>query len=171
MKDGPEGMDIPRERSRSWSAIRRLPAAGRSLLSAAGGLLLALASAAGCGGPGYDVVPVAGKVRLDGTPKAGVHVSFQPQAASGSVNPGPGSYGLTDAEGRYHLLLVEPPGEGAVVGTHRVRFLLPGAKADPTDDRVRPAAAPLPERYTNGSLQFTVPPGGSGAADFDLLTR
>jgi hypothetical protein len=139
---------------------------GCRLLSAA---ILVLAS--GCGA-GYRVVPVSGKVTLDGTPRQGIHVSFQPLAGGNNeINPGPGSYGVTDAQGRYRLQTVEPTQDGAVVGTHRVRFSLPEPKADPRDDVARPARQKLLLQYCDGSLQLAVPAGGTDQADFALTSR
>jgi hypothetical protein len=132
---------------------------------------LCLLLATGCSGPAYDVAAVFGRVTLDQKPIEGVHVSFQPQASGkGGVNPGPGSFGVTDAEGRYRLELVEPDRPGAVVGPHRVRFALREEREN-IDDAGRPIGKGLPERYRDGSISFTVPPEGSDRADFELLSK
>ena len=87
----------------------------RLLLGSA--LLLVL----GCGG-GAKVVPVTGRVTLNGKPLADAKVSFQPIAKEKSMEAaGPGSTGKTDAEGKFTLKT--PTGQdGAVVGMHRVRI-------------------------------------------------
>src|SRR5262249_34965527 len=84
--------------------------------------LLALAlPAVGCGG-GPKVAPVSGRVTLDGQPLAGASVNFQPLSDGNNLNPGPGSYGKTDADGRYSLRVVVDDRPGAFVGKHRVEI-------------------------------------------------
>lgn len=130
------------------------------------GLLLS-----GCGGPGYEVATVSGRITLDQKPIEGLHVSFQPQATSKEdPNPGLGSFGLTDADGRYRLQLVELTTPGAVVGGHQVRFCLREERED-LDDAGRPMGKRLPPRYSDGSITFTVPAEGTDQANFDLLSK
>ena len=45
--------------------------------------------------------------------------------ATNSPNPGPGSFGRTDAEGRFELELVKPAIRGAIIGEHRVMIVTP----------------------------------------------
>jgi hypothetical protein len=80
---------------------------------------LAALAAVGCGGPRY--VPVSGVVTLNGKPYPGAVVNFQPVATGGDAYPGRGSYGHTDSEGRF-TLVVDDKVKGAVVGKHRVRI-------------------------------------------------
>jgi hypothetical protein len=132
--------------------------------------LLALACTTlltGCGGSNYTVVPVSGRVTLKGRPLAEVHVSFQPQRKSpNDPEPGPGSYAMTDADGRYRLKTVDPEMDGAVVGTHVVRLTMAeaGAGVDDADLGIRPQV--LPPEAGDGSRRFEVPPGGTTEADF-----
>jgi len=127
---------------------------------------------AGCGSA--SVVPVSGRVTLDGQPAAGVHVGFQPMAAIGQQNPGGGSYAVTDLEGRFTLRLVETDQPGAVVAQHRVEII---AKSETDDDRDRRGKAPplklvIPAEYNRESqLTFTVPSGGTSSANFDLKSQ
>ncbi len=131
-------------------------------------LFLAVSLLQGCGGPGYKVVPVSGKVTFGGKPMANVNVSFQPKSEEGaSGKTGPGSVGLTDAQGIFTLRTVEPEQDGAVVGKHVVR-LARTHKQDPTDDRSTPRQFLLPMKYRDGSLTFTVPAEGTSEANFDL---
>lgn len=123
-------------------------------------------AAAGCG-PGYQTAPVSGQVTWEGEPLAGWGVSFQPISDS-PADPGPGSHGTTDAEGRYTLRTVEPDRPGAVVGRHRVRITPPAGGHDPMDDVGDPRAIQPPAHFLDGSIEFTVPPGGTGEADFHL---
>ena len=123
----------------------------------------------GCGGRDYQVVPVAGKVTHGGKPLANIHVSFQPRGdAADRATPGPGSFGVTDAQGRYTLRTVDPEEDGAVVGTHVVRLARQTEHEDIKDDHSAPRQTLLPEPCRDGSLTFAVPQGGTDAADFEL---
>lgn len=125
----------------------------------------------GCHTRDYEVAPVSGRITLDQKPVEGIHVSFQPEAAGKeALNPGPGSFGVTDAEGRYRLELVEPRRSGAVIGTHRVRFALLSENAA-IDDVGGPFRSRLPSKYRDGSVTFTVPPEGTDQANFDLVSQ
>jgi hypothetical protein len=129
-------------------------------------LALALSLAAGCGGAG--VAPVSGRVTLNGQPLANVHVSFQPVAAGTDLNPGGGSYAITDADGRFTLRTVEGDRPGAVVGKHRVE-ITPRNTDDDADRRGKGAAAGVPAKYNrNSQLTFDVPRGGTDQANFAL---
>jgi hypothetical protein len=125
-------------------------------------LLLALVLLAGCG-QGLPVAPASGVVLLDGSPLANVNVMTQP-IASNSLNPGPGSFGRTDAEGRFDLELVKPPIRGAIIGEHRVMILpVGGVKTAATDK--------LPTRYSDGSLRIQVPKEGTKELRVELSRR
>ena len=123
--------------------------------------------AAGCGG-GAKAVPVSGVVTLDGKPLANAHVAFQPEATKGNQNPGVGSYGTTDASGKYTLQTADNDKPGAMVGTHRVEINLKG-ESDDRDPKTRPPPKVLPAKYNrNSELTFDVQPGGTDKADFPL---
>jgi len=131
-------------------------------------MLLLMLVSVGCGSK-PTVVPVSGIVLLDGQPLVGASVNTQPIADSSGENPGSGSFGKTDAEGRYTLELVDPPMQGACPGEHRITI----TKADEegyssSDELVAPKGAPWPLRYGNGSLRLTVPPDGTDSANFEL---
>lgn len=138
----------------------------------AGALLLAALSlaATGCGkSGGYKVVPVSGTVTIDGKPAANIAVVFQP-VASGKGEAGPGSTGVTDAQGRFTLILTGTDKRpGAVVGRHRVTFSGMAAQRDETDDTVKPGPPdPVPAKYREKPLEFEVPASGTDKADFKL---
>ena len=122
-------------------------------------LLLVLA---GCGGDS-KVAPVSGRVTLKSKPVANAAVLFQPMATETNNDPGPGSSGVTDEDGRYTLTVVGKDIKGAVLGVHRVK-ITPFEKDDSADDRPKKAKPKLPVKY----LEFEVRPGGSESADFDL---
>jgi hypothetical protein len=73
---------------------------------------------AGCSG-GPTLVPVTGKLTLNGAPLKNVRVDFHPDPDAGTK--GPSSTGTTDAEGNFTLVCAERGNSpGAVVGHHRV---------------------------------------------------
>src|SRR5262245_37542958 len=109
----------------------------------AGALVLLLVL--GCGGP--KLAPVSGRVTLNGKPLANAHVSFQPIAAPGEMNPGSGSYAITDADGRYTLRVVEGDRPGAHIGKHRVEIVLRETTDEATDLPRRGAKVVIPARY------------------------
>jgi hypothetical protein len=125
------------------------------------GLLLA-----SCGGP-YDVAPVSGRITLNGEPLEHAAITFQPVAARGKIESGPGSGAFTDAQGRYALKLVWKQANGAVVSKHKVRITLtPEARV--VDKANRPIKQ-LPDRYNkNTTLEYEVPARGTSSADFEL---
>jgi hypothetical protein len=120
----------------------------------------------GCGSG--DLVPVSGTITLDGKPLANASVTFQP-VGLGSKEAGAGSYGKTDANGRYSLRVISTKEQkGAVVGKHRVAVSM---GVDNGSD-VIPVKEPLPARYNNKTiLEFDVPSGGSEKADFSLDSK
>ena len=122
---------------------------------------------AGCGGD-FRLAAVSGRVTLNGTPLSDAYVTFQPIGDKDHVNPGPGSFGKTDAEGRYTLRTAGNQGRGAVKGRHKVtirkgRPKNPGVNEDYTQYRET-----LPERYNSKTeLEYEVK-AATDDADFDL---
>ena len=128
-------------------------------------------SLAGCGGQEYELAPVSGRVTLDGNPMENVVVTFQPMAVkAANPNPGPGSNGLTDIDGRYSLKTVEPA-EGAVVAKHCVYLSIRYEDEDPEGDLLIPREVVLPRCCRDGSLEYEVSPGGTDLADFNLTSE
>jgi hypothetical protein len=127
-------------------------------------LCLLLLSAAGCDSP--DVVPVSGRVTLNGQPLAGACVTLQPTGLAPGERPeAAGSVGRTDADGRFTLRLIDPEQDGALVGVHVVTITTASAgKGDGAAAR----GEQVPKNWRNGSQRFEVPPGGTSAANFDL---
>ncbi|HJZ53840.1 MAG TPA: carboxypeptidase-like regulatory domain-containing protein [Gemmataceae bacterium] len=129
--------------------------------------------AAGCGKGEYETASVSGRVTLNGQPVAKVAVMFQPIAPEGNLNPGPGSYGVTDSDGRYTLKLIGKETSGAVVGKHKVRIEVYTDPGDSSDDRPRKWVKPavqIPTKYNQDKaiLEFEVPASGTDEANFDL---
>ncbi|MDC0934905.1 hypothetical protein OAS39_01370 [Pirellulales bacterium] len=145
----------------------------------------------GCGAS-YKIANVSGQVVKDGKPLSGVLVSFQPTGGTLTDSPGPGSYGVTDAEGRFELKFVADDRIGAVIGSHRVvlkhqndvgqipldevRARFEDADAPAVDDRAEMAAASrvamksqtIPKRFRDGTLRIEVPAEGADQVSFDL---
>ena len=136
-------------------------------------------AAAGCDS-GPSVAPVSGVVIVDGEPLAKASVNTQP-IGGGSAESGVGSFGKTDAQGRYTLQLVDPPMAGAIIGEHRVTITPDfysqnaGRDYDVDDEDVpvgqTPRPPPWPTKYVDGSLQLTVPAAGTDKADFNLSVK
>jgi hypothetical protein len=150
------------------------------IIAVAAGLLLV--GAAGCGG-GPRYVKVSGVVTLNGKPYQNAVVSFQPLATKDNPNPGRGSSGYTDANGRFTLKSDEGQ-TGAVVGKHRIRIMTrrdtAAAEFDPTvgspdsgpKARGKVEIEPIPpEWYATSTKEFEVPAGGTDKANFDIVTR
>lgn len=149
---------------------------GRRPLSLSVLVVFSLLLIVGCGGRDYELAPVSGRITVNGEPlAAGMGVTFQPRGkTSEDLRPGPGSYGIADADGRYSLkTMVDLDEEGAVVGKHVVRLAIPeemrGGDPESDDDmpRGRPAIV-LPKRAQDGSVEFEVPSGGTDQANFDF---
>jgi hypothetical protein len=146
-----------------------VPPRGCHWLCQCGVAILVALFATGCGG-GANLAPVSGQVKLNGRPLPEAHLTFQP-TGSGSVNVGVGSYGNTDAEGRYELKTIKGS-RGAVVGTHTVSIRTHAHRELPSSvDKDAPGRPKekIPERYNdNTELTFEVPEDGTDSADFDL---
>jgi hypothetical protein len=126
-------------------------------------LLLTLVSL-GCGGSagGTTIVPVSGRVLMDNKPLEHASVQFTPESKTAG-EAGPLAVGTTDAEGRFTLKTVikGKDVEGAVPGKHHVQISVVRS-ADPKAKTVH-----VPPKYNrNSKLEFTVPEGGTQAADF-----
>jgi hypothetical protein len=149
-------------------------------------LMLGLLLFAGCG-ERLPVAPVSGTITLDDKPLAGASITTQP-IGTGSQNPGPGSFGRTDDQGRFELELVKPAMEGAIIGEHRVMISRTSddksgkqlhrsadgefeySVDDPQAHRAM-ASGKWPVRYTDGSLSLQVPSEGTDKANFDLTAK
>ena len=131
------------------------------------GLVASLAFA-GCGS-GHDVAPVAGTVTLGGKPLPDAAVVFQPLGRAGAKEPGPGSYGRTDAQGRFVLRMIGSDRPGAIVGSHSVAIST--GKSDPSTDAARILGEKVPITFRNGSQHFDVPARGTDEANFSIPGR
>jgi hypothetical protein len=132
-------------------------------------LMLGVLAVPACSNESYQLAPVSGRVTLDGAAVANVFVNFQPMAA-GNDNPGPGSSGKTDGDGRYTLRAVTGT-KGAVVGKHQVRISgLGGESSKQSDAGIVQPKDIIPACYNRDTkLIFEVPAGGTDQANFPLV--
>ena len=138
-------------------------------------VLVALAAAAqfaGCARPSANIVPVSGKVTLDGQPLVGANITFQPITdKAATANSASGSFAKTDAEGKFTLELITPEQPGALVGKHRVTIAT-AVFAEAADDDLKLAEPEkVPARYTDGSYELEVPAGGTDQANIEIVTK
>ncbi|MDR3198989.1 MAG: hypothetical protein LBU34_14075 [Planctomycetaceae bacterium] len=111
-----------------------------------------------------SVVPVSGKVILQGKPIADCNITFQPT----TKNPIVAASGLTDTEGNFSLETIESPRrKGAVSGEYHVKFFW----RDPAFDETKPKPAPyqIPAKYQQEGIVFTVPNKGKTDVVFELV--
>jgi hypothetical protein len=133
--------------------------------------------AVGCGDTRY--VPVSGVVTLDGKPYRSAIIMFQPIATKDNPNPGRGSTGSTDENGRFTLKTFEGQA-GAVIGKHKVRITtrysekLRGYAVWDTakNEAVKAVTDPIPAVWNYDSKQeFDVPSSGTDQVKFDIVTK
>jgi hypothetical protein len=113
----------------------------------------------GCGSAsGPTTAPVKGTITIAGKPFSDVGVTFLPEGK------GPTASGNTDQNGNFTLRTTNP-GDGAVVGTHRV--VIGAAEEGPR----KKGAAAIPEKYgrfETTDLTAEVKPGQTNVFTFDL---
>jgi len=143
-------------------------------------LALALGAAAGCGEKN-KYVPVSGVVRVNGKPYPNAMVYFQPVGSKEDPNPGRGSTGVTDENGKF-VLKAEDGKDGAVAGTHQIKIRTyennnmmagfdpakgtPDRQPDPPKGKVDPIPA---DWRSIGEHTFDVPAGGTDQANFEIV--
>ena len=126
----------------------------------------------GCGGDDATLVPVVGKVTLDGSPLGKGSVRFQPDKAKGNtfVSEPIGEIG---ADGSYKLTTGGKP--GAPVGWYKVS--VNGASSSEIPDSTKPLAvkSPIAVRFndpTQSNLSVeVVASGAAGAYDLKVSAR
>ncbi|MCS7021219.1 MAG: DUF4198 domain-containing protein [Gemmataceae bacterium] len=147
-----------------------------------GSALLIGVTLLGCSDSRPKFVPVSGRVLVDGKPVANLMVTFQPIQTDKNKDPGPGSAGITDAEGRFVLKVSSQQysGDGAIVGKHKVRIgtVLPGegVATDPSigspDDAPLAGKELIPPQYNQDTiLTFEVPSSGTDQANFEIYIK
>jgi hypothetical protein len=147
-------------------------------LAAAGVCTALLVMPGGCGSGEPGVVPVRGKVTLDGGPwpKEGT-ITFTPVAGAQGADPSkarPGT-GKFATDGSFTVTSFEA-GDGLFPGQYEVSVeCLDSAPTMGNDGRVVGGKSSVPEKYRNGStsgLALTVKPGERVTdATFDVKTK
>jgi hypothetical protein len=124
----------------------------------------------GCGG-GTKVVPVSGRVTLDNKPLANATLQFVPVTGAEQNPPPSSSYGTTNEDGSYSLVLnTNGDTKGAVVGKHKVIITL-GAQGG-SEETKRTYHKQLPERYNRKTeLECDIPSTGRDDANFNLKSK
>jgi len=122
------------------------------------------------------LVPVAGKVVLDGTPLAGASVIFIPK----DQTKGTGGSGVTDADGKYEARH-QSNNVGIEPGTYAVVFskiAMPDGSPIPPGKNAADvgAAEALPQQLSNPSPDFmtnivTITATGGTSFDFSLASK
>lgn len=118
----------------------------------------------GCGGKSYDLAQVSGVVKYNGEPLEGLAVRFLPNSEEGTS--GPDSIGITDANGKYTLVVSSlEDTKGAVIGKHRVLIedrMAENSRDEPMDSRVDL------KFNSAGSTPINVEVNGDKTIDFEL---
>jgi hypothetical protein len=137
-----------------------------------------LSSLAGCGGnQPPPVVPVSGRITLDGKPLSNAEVNFAPLADSRF----PCSVARTDEQGRYSLhLSQDTTREGAVTGDHRVVISISPQQKPKASPRSKSkfAVRSRSQFDESSATQFgkfiekcAVPSDGTTQANFELTSK
>ncbi|MEW4564277.1 carboxypeptidase regulatory-like domain-containing protein [Bremerella sp. JC770] len=120
--------------------------------------LLMLAPLSGCGKES-NVLPVTGKVTLDGKPLVGATVNFTPVDGPQRTT----ARGTIDEAGQYELRLTSQQ-KGALLGKHLVQI-----RFAPTGDNT---TMKIPAKFNRKSeLYAEVTREGTNSFDFDLTSR
>lgn len=130
-------------------------------------VVIGLASLAGCGGePGPAVVPVFGKVMVDGRPAAKARLSFQP---IGPRDPSaPPTIAITEDDGSFRPTTILSH-DGAPPGEYAVSVTWPAIKEDHGEEVE--GADRLRGRYASpggSGLKAVVEEGGGALPPFEL---
>jgi hypothetical protein len=110
-------------------------------------------------------VSVSGRITKDGQALPNAHVTFRQLDASGKPDPATEAAAETDDDGRYTLQRVQGGSSGAVPGKYRVEIQV----IERTEQGMRKLIPP--EFNEKSKLEYTVPPGGTKEADFDVKTK
>jgi len=131
--------------------------------------LLVISMLLGCGSK-YEVVPVSGRITLDGKPLANASIFTQPTNRD-TKTPGPGSGGLTDENGEFELEFQTEDKKGAIPGDTRITIIENAEQKESNDDTGVAFKRKVPEEYRDGKVNYTIPEEGTDAMNFDLSSK
>ncbi len=110
-------------------------------------------------------VKVSGRILRDGQPLPKAQVVFQSVGSDGMPDPNKEAGGETDENGKYSLKRSQSKDDGVIPGDYRVEIHSLERSATGIRELV-------PSQYNKAStIKFTVPPGGTSEAHFDLKTK
>lgn len=127
--------------------------------------------ASGCNKSDEALVPVTGRVLVDGKPAAGAAIAFHPADASNGTHP----VAQVDANGDFQLTTIRS-GDGARPGDYRVTltwYVSPPRKKG-VEGEERPARNLIPNKYARGEttpITATIRPEGNEPIRIDIPTR
>jgi hypothetical protein len=139
-------------------------------------IALVAAALSGCSGSmPFDLAPVRGKVTYDdGSPikAASILVTFTPIVAEGggAIAPPGGQVTVGSSDGTFDSVSSHRPGDGLVVGRHKV--VVVSFESGP-DGRPHRSEA-VPERYTKIAttpLEIEIPPEGNDALHLKIQRK
>ena len=134
-------------------------------------LVLVLGLMAGCNQPGEMLVPVVGRVLVDGKPASGAAIVFHPVDSTHGTHPlAPG-----DANGEFQLTTIRS-GDGAAPGDYRVTltwYVSPPRKKG-VEGEESPVRNLIPEKYARREttpFTTTIRTDGNDPLRFEISTR
>lgn len=113
------------------------------------------------------IVPLSGRVMLDGQPLNNAYVKFSPVPRSGEspLDTNAGSHCFTDAQGNFTLLQIANDQPGVIVGEHKIAFRTGTFQGNGyVGERV-------PFTWRQGMRFYRVPWTGSDEATFCIQTK
>jgi hypothetical protein len=132
---------------------------------------VAAAVPAGCGKSDEGLVPVSGRVMVNGKPATGAAVVFHPVDGTNGTHP----VAQVDAGGEFHLTTIRS-GDGAVPGEYRVTltwYVSPPRKKG-VEGEEGPVRNLIPEKYAridSTPIHTTVRPDGNDPVRIEISTR
>ena len=140
-------------------------------LTRTGLLIAALGLVAGCGQSGDPLVPVSGRVLVDGKAATGAAIVFHPADATNGTHP----VAQVDANGDFRLTTIRS-GDGAAAGEYRVTltwYVSPPRKKN-VEGEESPVRNLIPDKYArSGStpLTATIRLDGNEPVRIEISTR
>lgn len=133
-------------------------------------LLTPLLGVLGCG-PGYKIVNASGRITLDGKPLKNATILTQPIGTEENPTPGPGSFGKTDADGRFVLEFQHEDQEGASPGPVRIKITENAKERASNDDTTEVIRSGIPLDYQEMKIEYEIPEEGTDAMDFEMKSE